>query len=84
MPDFANIAKLSEFKFTDETKETVSLILFVYLIEFDIFQMFRKLESLKQDLGDGVSAFAQRTQEFFLNPYTIQGWFDFFGLLIFL
>ena len=38
--------------------------------------MFRKLESLKQDLGDGVSAFAQRTQEFFLNPYTIQGWFD--------
>ena len=43
--------------------------------------MFRKLESLKQDLGDGVSAFAQRTQEFFLNPYTIQGWFDHWILL---
>ena len=40
--------------------------------------MFRKLESLKQDLGDGVSAFAQRTQVFFLNPYTIQARFYFY------
>ena len=38
--------------------------------------MLRKLESLKQDLGDGVSALAQRTvhaaQEYLLNPFAIQ------------
>ena len=41
-----------------------------------MFQMLRKLESLKQDLGDGVANLAQRTvhaaQEYLLNPFAIQ------------
>ena len=41
--------------------------------------MFRKLESLKQDLGDGVANLAQRTvhaaQEYLLNPFAIQVFF---------